>query len=222
MTLLGPQPRVPIQVHVDDAFARVLDPRRERLRSLEQGLLRRALALGIASARDELRHARPSLRERHAGLDSRAARLARGRDDARRVAVALDDCDRLFLQLRLAAQPRRQREQRDEEAGDHGQLRMRSGARHHGSSGSCAGADGPGGPKKIPPPPGIGEGGSNGAMPSPRGRTDFLGEGLRGTLDWSDSAGRDGCRASSGPERIPDSVRESGEDGKPSPLRLAG
>jgi len=92
-----------LQVHVDDALPRVLDARRERLRRLEQRLLRRALALRIAPARDQPRDSRARLRKRHARLDAGATRLARRRDDARRVAVSLEDRDRLLLQLRLAA-----------------------------------------------------------------------------------------------------------------------
>ena len=111
------------QIEIHDALALVLHARRKHLGDFEQRLLRRALALAVAAARDELRDAGARLGQRHAGLDAGFARLARRGDDARGAAVALADGDGLVLELRLAAQPRGQGKERDEEAGDHPDMR---------------------------------------------------------------------------------------------------
>jgi len=178
MTDPSPQPRMPLQVHVHDSFSRVLDARREGLRRLQQRLLRRALALGVASSSDQLRDSRARLRQRHTRLDAGAARAARRGDDTGRVAVPLEDRDRLLLQLGLAAQTSRERKERDEETGDHASRFAFHPLRAYGSRESCVdAANGAGGGKKSPPSPGKGEGGGKGVLPpSPLERTACWGE----------------------------------------------
>ena len=105
-------------VDEDEAVAGILDARRERLRRLEQRLLRRPLALGVAAAGDELRQDRARLREGLPGVDAVLPRTPRRREDVRRAAVSLHDGRGLGEELRLAPQPRREREERDEKAGD--------------------------------------------------------------------------------------------------------
>ncbi len=113
-------PLHPRDVGEDDAVARVFEARREGLRHFQQHLLRRLLAGDVAVARDELRHDRARLRERHAGADRFLTRPPRGRHDMHMRAAPFDDHQRLFAQIGLGAQPRRQWEQRNEKAGQPG------------------------------------------------------------------------------------------------------
>ena len=158
--------RMAIQIQIDDPLPLVLHARRKHLRHFEQRLLRRALALAVASARDELGNEGARLGQRHPGLDARAPRLARRGDDARGAAVALADRDGLVLQLRLAAQARGEGEEGDVEAGDHAddtfQPCIRNSCRRGGAcparatGGTTYGFGGisPGGPRAAPTTPG--------------------------------------------------------------------
>src|SRR5262249_26229142 len=106
------QLRVPFQVRIRHSLPRVLDARRKRLGDFQQRLLRGALALTIAAASDQLRDAGARLGQRHAGLDAGLTRFTRRGDHASGVAVALEDREILVLELGLATQPRREREER--------------------------------------------------------------------------------------------------------------
>ena len=162
----GRERRMPLQIQIHHPLPLVLHARRKHLRHFEQRLLRRALALAVASAGDELGDEGARLGQRHAGLDARAARLARGGDDPRGAAVALAHGDGLVLQLRLAAQARGEGEERDEEAGDHAsdtfqpciRIWCRRGgacpARATGGTTYGFGRISPGGPRAAPTAPG--------------------------------------------------------------------
>jgi hypothetical protein len=110
----------PFDVEIHDPLSSVFDARREGVGGLEQRFLRRSFALAVARSRGQPRKERARLRQRHAGLDPGAPRPARGGDHARRVAIAFDDQDGLAFQVRLAPQPRGERKERDENAGETG------------------------------------------------------------------------------------------------------
>jgi hypothetical protein len=111
-------PLHPRHIKKHHSFASILDTRRERFGDFEQRFLGRALALAVAAAGDQLRHERARLGEREAGADSFRPRAPRRRYDVRVVAVSFDDGHRLLAKLRLAAQPRREREHRNEKTGE--------------------------------------------------------------------------------------------------------
>ena len=117
VALVGEEAREAVHVHPGEALAAVLDARRDRAGRVEQRLLRGALARGVARAGEEVREERARLRQREAGADAGAPRLARGGDDARGRAVALADGDGLVGERRLAAQPRGEGEEGHDETG---------------------------------------------------------------------------------------------------------
>src|SRR5580765_2854674 len=112
------QSRETVQIEVDHSFAGVFDARRERLGDFQKGFLGGSLAFRVAGAGDQARVDRADLRESHAGLDSRLARLARRGDDSGGVAVAFEDRGRLSFEVGLAAQARGEGEEGNEEAGE--------------------------------------------------------------------------------------------------------
>jgi hypothetical protein len=111
--------REAVQIQVGDSFGGVFDSRRESFGDFEEGFLGGALALEVAGSGEESRVDRAGLGKCHAGLDSGLSRLACRGDDPRGVAVAFEDGGRLAAQVRLAAKARGEREERDEEAGEH-------------------------------------------------------------------------------------------------------
>ncbi len=93
--------------------------RGERLAGgLEKGLVGRGLGGGVAAAGDQRGQDAARLGEAHARAHARSAGRAGGSHDPRCGPVALAHRHRLAGQLRLRAQPRREREEGDEKAGD--------------------------------------------------------------------------------------------------------
>jgi hypothetical protein len=109
-----------VDVEVDDPLAGVLHPRREALRHFQQRFLGGPFALAVAGAGDQLGAEGPGLGQGeprpHAGGPGQAG----GGHHPGGVAVALHDHEGLADQLRLAAQPGGEGEERQEEAGDAG------------------------------------------------------------------------------------------------------
>ncbi len=108
----------PADVGKDDVRGGVLDPWREAGGGLEEGLVGRALGGGVAAAGDQRGQDPARLGEAHARTHARSAGRSGGPHHPRGGPVALAHRHRLARQLRLRAQPRRQRKEGDEQAGD--------------------------------------------------------------------------------------------------------
>lgn len=120
--LLGGIPGIvalePVGVEEGEPFAAVLDPRREALGDVKQRLLGGEFAFGVPRPGDQFGQPGAGLGEGEPRPDARSAGQTGGGGDPRLGALAGEDGERFLAQLGLAAQARREREERYLEAGD--------------------------------------------------------------------------------------------------------